>query len=67
MRDATDTQQDFTELARQAFADNGYVPSEALLKAAAKGLSRLADPSPWFDRAGADVSFDATLQDCARD
>lgn len=67
MRDATELQQDLTELARQAFADNGYVPSDALLKAATKGLSRLADPSPWLDRAGAHVSFDAMLQDCARD
>jgi hypothetical protein len=65
MRDATQHQQDFTELAQHAFADNGYVPSTALLKATAKGLVRLADPSPVAVRVGADVSFDDMLRSCA--
>jgi hypothetical protein len=67
MRDAAEPQQDLTELARQAFADNGYVPSDPLLKAAAKGLLRLTVASSQPGCAGADVSFDAMLQDCARD
>ena len=65
MRDATQHQQDFTELAQHAFADNGYVPSTALLKATAKGLVRLADPSPVAVRADVDVSFDDMLRSCA--
>jgi hypothetical protein len=63
MRNATETPQDFTELARQTFADNGYAPSDALLKAAAKGLARLTDPSP--SRVDVGVSFDEMLKRCA--
>lgn len=67
MHDVSPHPQDFTELARQAFADNGYVPSAAVLKAAAKSLARLADPLPTTVRAdaNADVSFDEMLWSCA--
>lgn len=65
MRDVSPHPQDFTEVARQAFADNGYVPSFAVLKAAAKNLARLSDPLPCAAQAEADVSFDEMLRSCA--
>ncbi len=65
MRDASPHPQDFTELARHAFADNGYVPSAEELKAAAKSLARLSNPQPCAAKAEADVSFDETLRSCA--
>ena len=65
MHDATAHSPNYTELAQHAFADNGYVPSVAVLKATAKGLARLADPSPVAVRADADVSFYDMLRSCA--
>lgn len=67
MRDVSPHPQDLTELARQAFADNGYAPSVAVLKAAAKNLARLSDPLPSVVKtdADADVSFDEMLRSCA--
>jgi hypothetical protein len=67
MRDVSPHPQDFTELALHAFADNGYVPSVAVLKAVAKNLARLSDPLPCAVRADANavVSFDEMLRSCA--
>ncbi len=65
MRHATEHQQDFTELARHAFADRGYVPTEAWLKAAAKGLARLADELPESLASAQTLSYDDMLKRCA--
>lgn len=69
MRDASPHQLEFTELANHAFAGNGYVPSVAVLKAAAKSLARLSDPLPSAVKADsdadADVSFDEMLRRCS--
>jgi hypothetical protein len=67
MRDVSPHPQDFTEVAHHAFADNGFVPSDAVLKAAAKNLARLSDPLPCAVKpdANADVSFDEMLRSCA--
>jgi hypothetical protein len=65
MLDVSPHPQDFTELAQHAFADNGYVPSAAELKAAAKSLARLSDPQPCAAKAEADVSFEEMLRSCA--
>ena len=65
MRDFSPLPQDFTELALHAFAANGYVPSAAVLKAAAKNLARLSDPLLLAVKTDADVSFDEMLRSCA--
>jgi hypothetical protein len=65
MRHATEHQQDFTELARHAFADRGYVPTDAWLHAAAKGLARLADEVAAPVVPAQDLSFDDMLKRCA--
>jgi hypothetical protein len=65
MRHATEHQQDFTELARHAFAARGYVPTDAWLQAAAKGLARLADELPESLESSQAESFDDVLKRCA--
>ena len=65
MHDTTEHPQNYTELAQHAFADNGYVPSAAVLKATAKGLMRLADALPAVARTDVKVSFDEMLRSCA--
>jgi|GEM_PF-5323003 len=64
MHDVTEHPQNYTELAQHAFADNGYVPSVAVLKATTKALARLADPLP-AGAPDADADFDEMLRSCA--
>ncbi len=61
MRDVSPHPQDFTELARHAFVDTGYVPSVTVLKTAAKNLARLSDPLPAVVRTDANADFDAEV------
>ena len=65
MQDGFPQQPDFTELAKQAFAANGYIPSDAVRIAAAKNLSRLTVPPLAPAHLQATVSFDDMLRSCA--
>jgi hypothetical protein len=65
MPNASESPPDFIDLARHAFASQGYAPSDAVVKAAAKGLARLhmqATPSGMQE---AEACFDEMLKRCA--
>jgi hypothetical protein len=62
MSTAFKPQPDYLQLAQHAFASQGFVPTEAVLKAAAKGLARLDAPQVSTGVQATELSFDDTLQ-----
>jgi hypothetical protein len=56
---------DFIQLAQHAFADQGYVPSAAVLQATAKGLARLQTSATSSVKPELDANFDVVLKRCA--
>ena len=55
-------QPDYLQLAQHAFASQGFVPSDAVLKAAAKGLARLDAPQVSTGVHATELSFDDMLK-----
>lgn len=65
MSHAFEPQPDDLQWAQQAFASQGFTPSEAVLKAAAKGLARLRVVSTASDKQEPPKRFADMLKRCA--
>jgi hypothetical protein len=65
MSHASEPLPDFIQLAQHAFASQGYAPSDAVRKAAAKGLARLDAPQVSTGVHASEVSFEDMLKRCA--
>ncbi len=66
MSDSAQTLQDFTELVKQTWVDQGFAPADALLQSAGKMLQRLADPITTSSSSVSAVNSELTHEDMLR-